>query len=202
MTILIAEDDPVTRKVLEAMLIKMGHIVVATCNGKEAWQAHLDLNYPKLAIFDWIMPEMDGLELCRKIRNEPSKLITYIIMLTIKGQKQDIVEGLNNGADDYVIKPFNHDELNARVQVGIRMIELQENLAARVKELEDSLLNIKQLQGLLPICSYCKKIRDDNDYWNQVEEYITQHSELKFTHGICPDCYRKIILELEIIKRQ
>jgi sigma-B regulation protein RsbU (phosphoserine phosphatase) len=201
MRILIAEDDPVTRKVLEAMLIKMGHDVVVTCNGEEAWQAYLDINTPKLAIFDWIMPEMDGLELCRKIRNKPGELPIYIIMLTAKGQKQDIVEGLNNGADDYVTKPFNPDELNARVQAGGRILELQASLADRIRELEDALSNIKQLQGLLPICCYCKKIRDDQNYWQQVEGYISLHTEVKFTHSICPECYKKVIQELETIKQ-
>ena len=201
MRILIAEDDPVTRKVLEAMLIKMGHDVVVTCNGEEAWQAYLDINTPKLAILDWIMPEMDGLELCQKIRNKPGELPIYIIMLTVKGQKQDIVEGLNNGADDYVTKPFNHDELSARIQAGGRILKLQASLADRIKELEDALSNIKQLQRLLPICCYCKKIRDDKNYWQQVEEYITLHTEAQFTHGICPECYKKVIQELETIKQ-
>ena len=82
--------------------------------------------------------------------------------------------------------------LHARVQAGVRILELQTNLANRVKELEEALSQIKQLQGLLPICSYCKKIRNDQDYWQQVDHYITEHSEAKFTHSICPECYDRI----------
>jgi len=194
MKILIAEDEIISRKILENTLKKHGQDVITTCNGVEAWQALQNKNAPKLAILDWMMPEMDGLELCRKIRNESGNQPIYIILLTAKGQQEDIVEGLRAGADDYITKPFNNNELLARTQAGIRIIELQENLATRVKELEDALSKVKQLQGLLPICSYCKKIRDDQNYWHQVEEYVTQHTEAQFSHGICPDCYEKIVV--------
>jgi sigma-B regulation protein RsbU (phosphoserine phosphatase) len=193
MTILIAEDDPVTRKILESILIKWGYDVIVTCDGSEAWQVLQSENAPKLVILDWIMPGIDGLELCRKIRSKPNAQPVYIILLTAKGQKEDIIKGLRNGADDYVTKPFNRDELGARVQTGLRIVELQASLAVRIKELENALSNIKQLQGLLPICCYCKKIRDDHNYWQQVDEYVTQHSEVKFSHSICPECYEKIV---------
>jgi phosphoserine phosphatase RsbU/P len=194
MKILIAEDEIISRKILENTLKKHGHDVIITCNGFEAWQALQNENAPKLAIFDWMMPEMNGLELCRKIRNESGNQLIYIILLTAKGQQEDIVEGLHAGADDYITKPFNNNELLARAQAGIRIIELQESLTTRVKELEDALSKVKQLQGLLPICSYCKKIRDDQNYWQQVEEYVTQHTEVQFSHGICPECYEKIVV--------
>ena len=113
----------------------------------------------------------------------------YIIILTAKGNKEDIVEGLKNGADDFIIKPFNREELRARVTVGARVVELQEDLANRVEELENALSKVKVLQGLIPICSYCKKIRDDKNYWQQVEAYMGTHSEAKFSHSVCPDCY-------------
>ena len=193
MTILIAEDDIVTRKMLENNLINWGYDVIVTCDGSEAWQALQCENAPKLAIIDWIMPCMDGIELCRNIRNTASLQSLYIILVTIKGQKKDIIEGLHVGADDYVTKPFDRDELRARIQAGVRIVELQENLADRVRELEDALSNIKQLQGLLPICCYCKKIRNDHNYWQQVEEYISQHLEVEFSHGICPECYEKFM---------
>jgi phosphoserine phosphatase RsbU/P len=194
MKILIAEDEIISRKVLENTLRKHGHDVIVTCNGVEAWQGLQRENAPKLAILDWMMPEMDGLELCRKIRNESRNQLIYIILLTAKGRQEDIVEGLRAGADDYITKPFNNNELLARAQAGIRIIELQESLATRVKELEDALSKVKQLQGLLPICSYCKKIRDDQNYWQQVEEYVGRHTEAQFSHGICPECYEKIVV--------
>lgn len=201
MRILIAEDDRVSRRVLEATLTKWGYDVIVTCDGDEAWQELRSKDAPKLAILDWMMPEIDGVEVCRKVRETPHSQPTYIILLTARGRKEDIVAGLQAGADDYVTKPFDREELRARVQVGVRIVELQMSLADRVRELEDAISQIKQLQGLLPICSYCKKIRDDQNYWQQVETYITGHSEAQFSHGVCPDCYEKYVkpelMELE-----
>lgn len=191
MKILIAEDDPVSRKLLETLLIKWGYEVVVTCDGEQAWEKLHQKDSPKLAILDWMMPGIDGVEVCRKAREADSTKTTYIILITAKGSKEDIVEGLQAGADDYLTKPVNSKELQARLQVGIRILELQNSLADRVTELEKALSHIKTLQGFLPICSYCKKIRNDQDYWEQVEGYITKHSEVVFSHGICPDCYEK-----------
>jgi DNA-binding response OmpR family regulator len=193
MRILIAEDDPISRRVLEAALAKWGYDVVVTCDGVEAWQGLRAKDAPKLAILDWMMPGIDGITICRKARESPDPQPTYIILLTAKGRREDTVEGLQAGADDYVTKPFDREELHARVQVGVRIVELQGNLTNRVRDLEDALSQIKHLQGLLPICSYCKKIRDDQNYWQQVEKYITEHSEVQFSHGICPDCYEKFV---------
>ena len=103
-----------------------------------------------------------------------------------KLEKDNVVIGLESGANDYIRKPFDQEELHARVRVGERVLELQFKLAKRVKELEDPLSQIKTLQGLIPICSYCKKIRDDQNYWQQLESYISQHSQAVFSHGICP----------------
>ena len=127
--------------------------------------------------------------------------LLYIILLTAKGRKEDIVQGLTAGADDYIIKPFDRSELKARINAGERILRLQAELAARVKELELALTNVKLLQGLLPICCYCKKIRNDQNYWQQVDTYIADHSEAQFTHGICPECREKIVKpELERLK--
>jgi sigma-B regulation protein RsbU (phosphoserine phosphatase) len=133
----------------------------------------------------------------------PSSTPPYLILLTAKGGREDLVTGLEAGANDYVTKPFNREELRARVQVGVRMVELQQSLADRVKALEEALARVKQLQGLLPICSYCKKIRDDQNYWQQVESYIAEHSQAQFSHSICPDCYEKLVKpELDQLRRQ
>ncbi len=195
MKILIAEDDPVCRHALEAMLKQWEYYPIVTHNGNEAWELFQSENPPKLAIVDRIMPGMDGLDICRQIKESPktrSRSI-YMIILTHKDRKEDMVEGLLAGADDYVTKPFNREELRARIQVGARIVNLQQELSNHVKELEDAIVHIKQLQGLLPICSYCNKIRDDQNYWWKVEEYIGKHSDAKFSHGICPDCYEKIL---------
>ena len=193
MKILIAEDDQISRGVLEAALVKRGYDVVVTSNGQEAWEVLQREDAPQMAILDWMMPIMDGLEVCRKVRAREGGPFVYIIILTAKGRKEDITTGLGAGGDDYVTKPFNAKELHARVQVGVRIINLQNSLVEHVGKLQDALSRVKQLQGMLPICAYCKKIRNDRNYWKQVENYITEHSEVQFSHGICPKCYEKLI---------
>jgi len=191
MRVLIAEDDPVSRRVLETFLRRWGYEVESFHEGASAWERLQDPGAPSLVILDWMMPGMGGVEICRRVR-ELGRL-TYLILLTSRTGSEDIVEGLDAGADDYVTKPFNREELRARVQGGKRVVELQRSLAQRVEQLEQALTRVKQLQGLLPICSYCKKIRDDGNYWKQVEAYITEHSEAIFSHGICPECFEKFV---------
>ena len=192
MKILIADDDPITRRLLESSLAQWNYEVIATSDGQRAWHALQRLGTPlPLLVLDWLMPGIDGVELCRRIRQTPDLQPAYVILLTCRGHRQDIVEGLEAGADDYVTKPFNPDELRARIQVGVRVMNLQRTLADRVKELEGTLQRVNQLQGLLPICCYCKKIRDDTNYWHQVESYVEEHSGAHFSHGICPECMAK-----------
>jgi DNA-binding response OmpR family regulator len=198
---LIAEDDAVSRHLLEATLAKWGYEVVVTTDGLQALEVLSRADAPSLAILDWMMPGLDGAQVCLKARELAGERLLYMILLTAKGRKEDIVEGLTAGADDYVIKPFDRSELKARISAGERILRLQAELASRVKELELALTNVKLLQGLLPICCYCKKIRDDKNYWQQVDTYVADHSEAQFTHGICPDCRDKIVKpELERLK--
>ena len=193
MKILIAEDDLTSRRILEAILAKWNYEVIATSDGLEAWQALQTENAPPIAIIDWMMPGMDGVDFCRKIRQTQTLTSTYIILLTSKAQQEDVVAGIEAGANDYIRKPFEREELRARIRVGERVVELQTALADRVKMLEEAIVKIKTLQGLLPICSYCKKIRNDQDYWQQIETYVAEHTQAEFTHGICPDCLEKHI---------
>jgi sigma-B regulation protein RsbU (phosphoserine phosphatase) len=195
MRILIAEDDPVSRRILEGTLIHWGYEVVVTQHGAAAWEALQCLDPPTLAILDIMMPEMDGLELCRKVRLLPCATPPYLILLTAMSRKEDVVKGIQAGANDYLTKPFHRDELRVRVGVGVQMLELQQSLAERVRELEEALSQVKQLQGLLPICSYCKKIRDDQNYWQKVESYLSDRTAVQFSHGICPACYEKVTSE-------
>jgi DNA-binding response OmpR family regulator len=195
MRILIAEDDFTSRTVLAGVLKKEGHEVMATINGAEAWQALQQPDAPLLAILDWMMPKMDGLEVVRRVRALQTDRPPYIIMLTTKGEKADIIAGLDAGANDYLSKPFDAGELRARVKVGRRMIEMQEALAAKVEELRQALDQIKTLRGIVPICASCKKIRDDQGYWNQVEVYVRKHTEAQFSHSICPECMTKLYPE-------
>ena len=193
MRILIAEDDLVSRRMLEATLLRWGYEVVVTSDGLAAWQALQEKDAPRMAILDWMMPGLDGIDICRKARARPTSEPPYVILLTAKGSKTDIVSGLQSGADDYIVKPFDRDELRARVQAGVRILSLQASLAARVRDLEEALARVKTLQGLLPICSYCKRVRNDDHYWQQVESYVSDHSDARFSHGICPDCYETVV---------
>ena len=193
MRILVADDDAVHRRLLESHLAKWGHEVVTTDNGLEALEILQAEHSPQLALLDWMMPGMDGPEICGKLHAGPSRPPAYIILVTARDRSEDIVAGLDSGAEDYIAKPFNPEELRARLQVGVRVVELRNLLMARVKELEQAFAQVKMLQGLLPICCYCKKIRDDRNYWQEVESYVSSHARVEFSHGVCPECYEKLV---------
>ena len=203
MRILIAEDDAVSRRLLEATLRRWGHAVVTTCDGAQAWEEMRKEDAPLVAVLDVEMPGLGGVELCRRVHAAARAVAPYLILLTARGGKQNVVAGLEAGANDYVVKPFDPAELRARVNTGVRMLELQTSLAERVRELEEALSQVKQLQGLLPICSYCKSIRDDGNYWQRVESYIADHSGVQFSHSICPDCYGRVVQpQIDELRRQ
>ena len=197
MCILIADDDVTSSVVLTELLKKQGHEVVTVSSGEEAWEKLRQPDAPHLAIIDWNMPETDGLEVVRRVHALKTDRPTYIIMLTIRGDKADIISGLKAGANDYLSKPFDPGELCARVEVGRRIIELQDALASKVEELSRALEQIKTLRGIVPICAKCKNIRDDQGYWNQVEVYVRDHSEAEFSHCICPECMKNLYPEGE-----
>jgi DNA-binding response OmpR family regulator len=196
MRILIAEDDSTSRRVLETVLRKQGHEIVAASDGDEAWQLLQAPDAPRLVILDWMMPGVDGPELCRRLRGRESQNPVYIILLTALIRKENIIEGLDAGADDYVTKPFDKDELNARVQVGKRVLDLESALARRVGDLEEALTHVKTLQGILPICMHCHRIRNDTEAWQKLEEYVEDHSEAAFSHSLCPECLEKYYPEI------
>lgn len=200
MRILVAEDDAVARKILEVTLKGLGWDVVTAADGNAAWQMLNTLegeNAPDLAVLDWMMPGLEGIEICRRLRATPGFEFLYVILLTSRREKEDLAAGLAAGANDYITKPFDPVELEARVRVGERMVKLQTSLAARVTELEAALAEVSKLQGLLPICSYCKKVRNETNYWEQVDSYLASHAGVKLTHGICPDCLETMMQQLD-----
>ena len=132
--ILVAEDDAVSRELICTRLANWGYEVIATLDGTEAIMALRKKDAPSMAILDWMMPGMDGIEICRRIREVDRML--YVILLTARGSKENLLEGLGAGADDYLVKPFDKDELRARILVGLRVMAMQAALAERVKELE------------------------------------------------------------------
>lgn len=149
MEILIAEDDAVSRKTLESFLKKWGHEVAVVKDGEQAWRALISDRAPRLAILDWMMPGMDGIDLCRAVRQRGSDPYTYILLLTARSQKQDIVEGIEAGADDYLAKPFAPQELRVRIRAGIRVVELQEKL--RDQATRDSLTGVWNRRGIFDL---------------------------------------------------
>jgi sigma-B regulation protein RsbU (phosphoserine phosphatase) len=190
MKILIAEDDRISRKVLEKILTKDENRVTAVEDGLKALAA-IQKEAPDMLVTDWMMPDLDGSELSRRVRDLSLPNYVYIILLTALTEKERIAEGLDAGADDYITKPYDKTELLARVRAGKRVVQLEKSLRQKNEQLSEALAQVKQLRGLLPICMYCKKIRKDDNYWQQVEDYVAEHSQVGFSHSVCPECLEK-----------
>lgn len=191
MRVLIAEDDATSRLVLQSLLTSWGYEVVLALDGNSAWALLQESDAPKLLVLDWMMPGMDGLEICRRVRQNAGNDPPHILLLTALGSKEDIVAGLEAGADDYLTKPFDRNELRARLNVGTRILELQSAMNARLTELEAAVAHIRSLQGILPICMHCHRIRNDQESWERIDYYIQKHSDAQFSHGLCPECLEK-----------
>lgn len=201
--ILIADDDPASRALVAAMISMFGYEAVMAEDGMQALACLTSRNPPSVAILDWMMPGLEGIEVVRRVRASQGLLPPYLIMLSSKDSREDRMLGLEAGVDEYLSKPIDPMELKARVAVGSRIVALQQALADRVEELEEALAHVKLLQGIIPICSYCKKIRDDHKFWHQMEQYLSTHSEAVFSHAICPECWEKRVRpELDAMKRE
>ncbi len=180
MKILIAEDDFISRKLLCTTLESFGHEVEAYNDGQEAWDRFNDEPL-RIIVSDWLMPNMDGLEFCRKVRDRPDTEYTYFIILTANVQGEDTHrEAMDAGVDDFMSKPLNREQIRIRLRVAERILGYT--------------THISRLESMLPICSYCKKVRDDNNYWEQVETYIGQRTGTDFSHSVCPDCYENVVV--------
>ena len=178
MNLLLAEDDAVARRTLSAVLKGLGYEVTQAEHGGEAW-ANLQLGYFPMVISDWQMPEVDGPELCRRMRARATDRYSYFLLVTATGGKKRYLEGMEAGADDFITKPIDIDELRARLKAAERILGLRHH--------------VQQLEGLLPICAYCKRIRDASEKWESIERYVEARSEAQFSHEYCPDCYEKYV---------
>jgi sigma-B regulation protein RsbU (phosphoserine phosphatase) len=179
MKILIVEDDPIAGAVLEASLKALGHEVELTTDGESAWKS-FGLTPRRLVISDWMMPGLNGLELCRRIRERGGDYTYFILLSNLANSAENLDQAMEAGADDFLAKPAKPTELKARLRVAERIL----NYATQVR----------QLQEIIPICGYCRKMRDDQNYWSQVEEYIGKQTGSGFSHGVCPDCYERVLV--------
>ena len=181
MKTLIVEDDRELRETLSFLLRFEGYDVVEAANGIEAWH-EFERSRFTLVLSDWMMPQLDGLELCRRIRATERPYYPYVILLTALKGKDHFLQAMRAGIDDFISKPFDVDELRAKLHVAERIVTLQDR--------------VQRLEGILPTCMYCKKIRDENQIWVSIEQYITKRSDAEFSHGICPDCFTKTSAQL------
>lgn len=179
MKILVVEDDHISLKLIEFTLKNFGHDVLTASNGKEAWDI-LEKEFISVVVSDLMMPEMDGLELCTMIRRAAhvDHRYTYFILLTARTDKESYHKAMEMGVDDFLNKPLNQEELFIRLRVAHRILGFT--------------TEIHQLKRLLPICMYCKKVRNDQNYWEQIDSYLHTFAGTDFSHGICPECLKKI----------
>jgi sigma-B regulation protein RsbU (phosphoserine phosphatase) len=174
MKILIAEDDRVASLLLRTLLEGLGHEVVDAANGAEAVEQLTRKDDLEVVISDWIMPLMDGIALCRHIRAREHTRYVYVLLVTSRRGRQKYLQALDAGADDFIRKPIDAEELGARLRVAERILGMQAEM--------------RQLHGLLSICAYCKNIREPDGTWVPVERYLSKRARTTFSHGICPSC--------------
>lgn len=193
--VLIVDDVPKNLQVLGNILRKENYNIAAATSGKQALDM-VDKILPDLILLDIMMPDIDGFEVCEKLKSAPRVKDIPVIFLTAKTSTEDIVKGFEVGAVDYLTKPFNSAELLARANTHIELKQARDIERELIAKLKDALTKVKQLSGLVPICSRCKKIRDDEGYWQRVEEYLEMHSEAQLTHSLCPECVIKLFPEM------
>lgn len=190
--VIIADDQESMSTIIRRQLIKIGHVVIGKAtNGRQAIEM-TQLLQPDIVLMDIEMPEMDGLEASRQIHE---KCPRPVVLLTGHDDPEMVRQASQAGVGAYLIKPPSAPEIERSIVIAVaRFADLME-LRRLNNELKMALENVKVLKGLLPICANCKKIRDDKGYWQAVESYFKKHSELEFSHGMCPDCLIKMYPE-------
>lgn len=178
MKVLAIEDQPVAALQLSAVLKALGHQAELVTNATDAWKQLTQGGF-RVVVSDWRMPGMDGLDLCRMVRNRGGDYVYYILISSTKITRESRQAAITAGVDDFLPKPVEADELGMRLHVAERIVGLT--------------AQVRQLESFIPICSHCKKIRDDRKYWQEIETYFSQRQGTRFTHGICPDCYEQVM---------
>ena len=198
--ILVVDDEPVNIRLVTAAL-KNEYKILAALNGHDAVDLIKEHN-PDLILLDVMMPDITGFDVCKIIKADKRFADIPVIFLTALDTQEGQLQGLELGGIDYLAKPINFTLLRLRVRNHIVLNEQRDLLVRQKAELEDALARVKQLEGIIPICMYCKKIRDDGQSWHQLEAYITNHSEAQFSHGMCPDCAEEQMKILKDLKEQ
>jgi phosphoserine phosphatase RsbU/P len=193
MRILLADDDADSRAHTGLVLQSMGYQVAAANDGLEALAAMSASGAPSLVVLDFEMPGLTGPAVCRRFREAQPDRIAYILVLTGNQDVKHVEEALDAGANDYLKKPIDPRELRARLRVGERTLRLEATLRSRVKELKDAVAKVQTLEGLLPICSYCKRIRGEGDTWEAVDSLLTRTTKARVSHSVCPSCFEREI---------
>ena len=208
MAVLVADDDPAMLALASGVLRKKGYEVFETSTGKECLGA-AHAHHPDLIVLDVVLPDMSGIEVCKQIKADTDLHETFIILLSgIHMSSEYQAEGLNVGADGYIIKPITNKELVARVKAMERIKNAEDALRKKEKEQQElvsrlraALAEIKTLRGLIPVCSSCKKIQNDEGYWDQLESYLSEHTDAVLTHGLCPECFHKTVTEIKGMRK-
>jgi phosphoserine phosphatase RsbU/P len=189
--ILIAEDEFTTRMMVQVCLENWGYRVESVTNGTEAWAVLQKADAPHIAILDWEMPELNGVEVCRRVKEMDVVNPPYIILLTARDSKTDIVRGFDAGADDYMTKPFNDNELRARVRVAERLVRTQSSLSESVAELKDALNQLEMLENGIEACHECGRILSPYDgEWHSYRDVLENGADPRFIVNTCTDCLK------------
>lgn len=192
MKILIAEDEFTTRMMVQVCLENWGYKVESVTNGEDAWSLLQKNDASQIAILDWEMPGLDGVEVCRRVKELEVENAPYVILLTSRDSNRDILRGFDAGADDYMTKPFNDDELRARVRVAERLVRTQHSLSESVGELKEALNQLERLESGVEICSGCKSILSPYDgVWNSCDDVMNNEADPRFIVKRCSACESK-----------
>ncbi|MES2696701.1 MAG: response regulator [Verrucomicrobiota bacterium] len=175
MKILAVDDTPVAQLVLAGALKAQGHEVSVASDGEEAWAALEADRSVRVVVCDWRLPRLDGLELCRRVREKREDYVSFILLTQEQSSSENLEDAYAAGVDDFLSKPVDPGRLKHSLHVAARIVDFTSE--------------IKRLRSFIPICCYCKKVREDGDYWKQIETYISERMDTRFSHGICPDCY-------------
>ncbi len=191
-SILVVDDEPITLFASARLLRSAGYSVFEADSGAACLSLAREKK-PDLILLDVQLPDILGYEVCRQIKADAELRQSYVVLLSgVMTSSDNQSEGLEIGADGYLTRPIANRELLARVQAMVRIITAERERDLLIKKLQEALATIKTLSGMLPICAGCKKIRDDQGYWEEVELYVKKHSSAEFTHGICPACCKNL----------